>query len=119
MSRGKYREGATDTIHDRDKVSQSKISAPVGSAWINRGASGRVYVPDHGEMTVSINVLLKNVVIVPWDTTVGLGCAATGHPGYKNFGQWGLRDRQTTRIVAWRAAKTDQYVLRAARPGST
>lgn len=62
-------------------------------------------VPDHGEVTVTINVLLKSLVIMPCGITVGLGSPAASHSGYKNFGQWGPRDRQTTRIVAWHAAK--------------
>lgn len=58
-------------------------------------------VPDHGEVTVSINVLLKNVVIVPWGITVELGGPAASHSGYKIFEQRGHRDGQTTRIVMW------------------
>jgi hypothetical protein len=66
IGRGKYREGATDTVHDRHKVSQPKIS-------------------DHREVTVRINVLLKNLVIIHCGTTVGLGCLVASHFGDENL----------------------------------
>lgn len=44
-------------------------------------------VPDHGEVTVSINVLLKHLVIVHCGTTIGFGCLVACHFGYENFGQ--------------------------------
>lgn len=57
-------------------------------------------VPDHGKVSVSINVLLKTVVIVACGTTVELGCLIASHLGCRNFEQCGRRDRQTTQIVA-------------------